>query len=210
MFRLRAICTALYLCLLCQGLVAFDEEESVFAEQGCSFKSDPAEFLKLQSQGRVDVSERIKKLSQMRREDAAPVSPSLIPRANFIDDHILGRLAKENIRVAPLSSDEEFVRRLYLDLVGRIPTADDVRSFVNEASTDKRDRLIEKLLAAPEFKDKWTVWFMDLVGMTESPSTGARRPQIEGRIRSTPICSMRSKRETDQRDRLRADHGEGQ
>ena len=49
------------------------------------------------------------------------------------------------------------------------------------AAIDKRSRVIETLITAPEFNDKWGVWFQDLVGMTEIPSTNNRRPQIEGR-----------------------------
>ena len=57
-----------------------------------------------------------------------------------------------------------------------------MKEFIGSAAVDKRDRLIDELILAPEFNDKWSVWFEDLVGMTETLSTSARRPRIEGRI----------------------------
>jgi hypothetical protein len=51
---------------------------------------------------------------------------------------------------APLASDEEFLRRLYLDLTGTIPTADEARAFLKDASPDRRRKLIDRLLASPE------------------------------------------------------------
>jgi hypothetical protein len=53
-------------------------------------------------------------------------------------------------RGAPLASDEEFLRRIYLDLTGTIPTAEEARAFLKDSSGDKRRRLIDRLLASPE------------------------------------------------------------
>lgn len=53
--------------------------------------------------------------------------------------------------IAARSSDAEFVRRVYLDLAGRIPTADEARTFLDDASADKRARLIDQLLAGPDY-----------------------------------------------------------
>ncbi len=57
-----------------------------------------------------------------------------------------------------------------------------MKEFIGSGAADKRDRLINELILAPEFNDKWSVWFEDVVGMTETLSTSARRPRIEGRI----------------------------
>jgi hypothetical protein len=53
-------------------------------------------------------------------------------------------------QAAPLASDEGFLRRIYLDLIGTIPTPDAARTFLKESSTDKRSKLIDALLASPE------------------------------------------------------------
>ncbi|HWA97323.1 MAG TPA: DUF1549 domain-containing protein, partial [Pirellulales bacterium] len=60
----------------------------------------------------------------------------------------------ESAAMGPLAApadDAEFVRRIYLDLVGMIPTVDEVRAFIDDSAADKRARLIDRLLASPEF-----------------------------------------------------------
>jgi hypothetical protein len=104
-----------------------------------------------------------------------------MPRRNFIDDEIFNKLASLGVKPAPLSSDEEFVRRIHLDLTGRIPSPTDIAEFLGDTAEGKRDRLIERLLVSQEFTDKWSVWFADLFQNTERLSTSNRSPQIEGR-----------------------------
>jgi hypothetical protein len=94
--------------------------------------------------------------------DLALVPPSEIPRRNYIDEILFARMARDNVQSAPLCSDEEFLRRASLDLTGRIPAADDVAKFANDTSAAKRDALVDALVAAPEFVDKWTMFFGDL------------------------------------------------
>src|SRR4029453_10196141 len=70
--------------------------------------------------------------------------------------------------VAPAgkTNDFEFIRRVTLDLTGRIPTPERVLSFTADTAADKRARLIDELLAKPEWVDKWTMYFGDLYNNT--------------------------------------------
>lgn len=72
------------------------------------------------------------------------------------------------IPVAALSSDFEFVRRVYLDFAGRIPTAAETRAFLADQAPDKRVKLIDQLLAAPEYaermSDALSVMLMERLG----------------------------------------------
>ncbi len=85
-----------------------------------------------------------------------------IPRKNFIDDSIFGRMATAGIRSAPLASDLEFLRRVTLDLTGRIPSGADVVRFMNDPNPSKRDLKVDALIGSPEFVDKWTMFLGDL------------------------------------------------
>jgi hypothetical protein len=85
------------------------------------------------------------------------------PRRNFIDELVLKQLTRLNIPPSPPASDEEFLRRAYVDTIGTLPTADESRAFLNDQSPDKRDKLIESLLARPEFVDYWAYKWSDLL-----------------------------------------------
>jgi hypothetical protein len=85
------------------------------------------------------------------------------PRANFIDDLVLAKLAELNIEPSPLSSDAEFMRRAFLDAAGILPTGEEVRAFLADQAPDKRVRLVDALLARPEFVDYWSYKWSDLL-----------------------------------------------
>lgn len=95
-----------------------------------------------------------------------------MPRRNFIDEHIFGRMEREGIPYAPLSTDQEFFRRVTLDLTGRIPSPTDTREFMADKSQGKRAKLIDKLIGSPGFVDKWAYFYMDLVRANGKMSRG--------------------------------------
>jgi hypothetical protein len=96
-----------------------------------------------------------------------------IPRKNYIDEFIFGKMERDHIPNAPLASDEEFLRRAMLDLIGRIPEPEQIRKFLADKNPSKRDRLIDELTDAKvdpaaiphpsgPFLDRWTYFFGDL------------------------------------------------
>lgn len=85
-----------------------------------------------------------------------------IRRVNYIDQQIFGKMDKDGVPAAPLSTDAEFFRRVHLDLTGRIPAAAEVAAFLADKTPGKRDQLIDKLLDSEEYVDKWSYFFMDL------------------------------------------------
>jgi len=91
---------------------------------------------------------------------AAPVRP--VARRNYIDQHIFGRLQRDGIPHAPLAQDEEFARRVWLDVTGRIPPADELAAFLASRASGKRAQLIDRLLDGDGYIDKWTYYFEDL------------------------------------------------
>lgn len=98
-----------------------------------------------------------------------PVSPESYlqaKRANFIDDLVLEKLQALNIPPSPRSDDSEFLRRVYLDTIGLLPTSDEARMFLEDTDPDKRLKLIEQLLSRPEFVDYWSYQWSDLLLLT--------------------------------------------
>lgn len=82
---------------------------------------------------------------------------------NFVDRHVYSKLKMLNIAPATLCSDEQFIRRVTVDLCGILPTPRDVRAFTADKRPDKRYRLVDRLLQRPEFGDLWTKKWMDVL-----------------------------------------------
>ncbi|MSO24282.1 MAG: DUF1553 domain-containing protein, partial [Acidobacteria bacterium] len=80
---------------------------------------------------------------------------------NFVDDFVFAKLRQMNVPSSPVTTDREFVRRVYLDAIGQLPTIGEVRAFLDDSRLDKRSRLIEVLLERPEYASHWTVKFED-------------------------------------------------
>jgi hypothetical protein len=97
-------------------------------------------------------------------------------QSGSIDSYIFNALSQAGVQPAPLTTDYEFIRRVTLDLTGRIPTPDRVASFVADPSSDKRAKLIDELIAKPEWIDKWTMWFGDLYQNNSQNSQIRRYP----------------------------------
>jgi hypothetical protein len=85
------------------------------------------------------------------------------PRRNVIDDKVLAQLERLKLKPSPRATDAEFVRRAYLDTIGMLPTAEETRAFLASTQVNKRDQLIDALLARPEFVDYWTYRWADML-----------------------------------------------
>lgn len=85
---------------------------------------------------------------------------SLPPENNFVDAFVFANLKAIGIPPSPVCDDATFLRRVSLDIAGRLPTVEEANAFLADTSADKRDRVIEELLRSPEhadfFANKWT------------------------------------------------------
>jgi hypothetical protein len=150
--------------------------------ENCTFRKDPDAYLERVSRERWASYQQTGKLAAARfsaSDGPRTVAPGDIPRRSFIDAEIFDRLAKDGIPSARLTTDEEFVRRIYLDLTGRLPAAADVRKFVDDSAGDKRSALIDRLLYSPAFAERWTMWLGDILGVTQQTSNV--NLQVQGR-----------------------------
>ncbi len=86
------------------------------------------------------------------------------PTNNYIDKLVFERLKKLNIAPSKLSSDTEFLRRVYIDTIGRLPTPDEIRSFLKDKSSNKRAKKIDELLEHPMHAALWATRFCDITG----------------------------------------------
>ena len=80
-----------------------------------------------------------------------------------VDRQILAELQKGGVPVADVCNDEDFLRRASLDIIGQLPTPDDVHAFRADSDAGKRAALIERLLASPEFGLNWGRYWRDVI-----------------------------------------------
>jgi len=85
------------------------------------------------------------------------------PATNYVDTHTFNKLKMMSIAPSEVCADDEFVRRAYLDAVGRIPTPEEARAFFADADAKKRDKLIDRLVELPEFADFWALKWADVL-----------------------------------------------
>ena len=91
-----------------------------------------------------------------------------VSQRNFIDRLVFAKLRRLHILPSEPSGDQQFLRRVCLDLTGTLPPPDRVREFLAGDHPEKRDELIETLLNSPEFLDYWTFRFADLFRVGKS------------------------------------------
>ena len=99
-----------------------------------------------------------------------------VPRNNYIDDWVFAKLERLHVEPSALSSDEEFLRRVYVDTIGILPTAGEAEAFLKSTDSGKRSKLIDQLLARPEFAELWALKYTELfrAGTREAGAKGAR------------------------------------
>ncbi len=84
-------------------------------------------------------------------------------QANFIDAEIFAKQRELQLNPAPVASDEVFLRRVFLDLTGTLPTAEGARSFLDSKATDKRAKLVDALLDRDEYALFWAMKWADVL-----------------------------------------------
>ena len=114
---------------------------------------------------------------------------------NPVDRHVFAKLKALKVNPGGLCSDEVFARRVWLDLTGLIPSAEEARAFVADPGPDKRARLVDRLLAGVEFAEFWALKWADVLkveGRTlDSTGMAAFHGWLRDHLaRNTPVDAM--------------------
>lgn len=100
--------------------------------------------------------------------------PSQQPTRNYIDELVNQKLKQLRMTSSGRCTDDVFIRRLYLDLVGVLPTEEEYVAFTSDADPAKRDKLIETLLQRKEFTEVWVAKWAEWLMMRSSNQTSAK------------------------------------
>ena len=88
------------------------------------------------------------------------------PESNYVDKHTFAKLKMLNIQPSEVCSDQEFIRRAFLDVCGILPTPLEVTKFLDSKDANKRAKLVDELLDRPEYADFWTLKWSDVFRST--------------------------------------------
>jgi hypothetical protein len=162
--------------LLCTGLTglylfAQEEPELQVPHAECVFLGPQAQ--KFTQAGPRAARQRDYNLSRQTAEIAARLAPvkdsgerAAADPNNVIDRHLSQLWKDAAVTPAARTNDYEFIRRVTLDLTGRVPTASGVQQFVANSDAGKRQALVDELIASEAFTDKWTMYLGDLLKNT--------------------------------------------
>jgi hypothetical protein len=89
--------------------------------------------------------------------------PPSDPPANYVDDLVGAKLRKLRLTPSPVCSDEAFVRRVSIDIIGRLPSEEEHDAFLADPASDKRAKLIDRLLERKEFAEIWAMKWAELL-----------------------------------------------
>jgi hypothetical protein len=140
---------------------------SCFEPSNLLVKVDGAGLAVRQGDGESAVLVRYLDRQAVVRLAFVPARPGFVwkapPENNYIDRHVFAKLKLLRMQPSELCSDNEFLRRAYLDCVGVPPTPAETTQFLGDISKDKRARLIDALLGRNEFADFWALKWSDLL-----------------------------------------------
>ncbi len=96
-----------------------------------------------------------------------------LPEDNFVDHFVFEKLRQLQILPSELCTDDEFVRRVFLDVIGTLPSVEETQAFVASTSPNKRSELVAALLERPEYSEFWAMKWADVLRLRNSRMTVA-------------------------------------
>ncbi|SFJ61381.1 DUF1549 and DUF1553 domain-containing protein [Planctomicrobium piriforme] len=143
----------------------------------CRFKSNDDTICKIDAEGLVTSGEPGDSHVIVFYDNAVesvpvlrPIGPTIAnrqPERTRIDQLVGDKLQKLGIAASPVCNDADFLRRVCIDITGTLPTADEVRTFLEDKTADKRARKVEELLATPAYTAWWTTRLCDWTGNSD-------------------------------------------
>jgi hypothetical protein len=119
-----------------------------------------------------------------------PVTRQTAWARNPIDQFLLARLEKENLKPSPEASKETLLRRVSLDLTGLLPTAVEIKEFTADARPDAYERLVDKLLASPHYGERWGRHWLDVARYADSDGYTIDAPRTMWKYRDYVINAL--------------------
>ena len=189
-------------------IAGLDEEIGLMPPDGMGTPLTPAEIGLVRAwidQGANWPDSADEKLAGGDHWSLKPVRRPAIPEvadgaaASPIDAFILARLAKEGLSPSPPAPRATLLRRLYLDLIGLLPTPDEVDAFAKSTDPDAYERAADRLLASPHYGERWGRYWLDQARYADSDGYEKDRPRpFAWRYRDWVIAALNADMPFDQ------------
>lgn len=141
------------------GVISANNEQYAAVEgEGLVIAGDAGETAVVARFERVFAATSVMVLPPDAKFVATPIPPD-----HFIDKHVIEKLNRLKVKPSGPASDEEFLRRAYLDVIGIQPKPDEIRAFLADKDPKKRDKLVDSLFERPEYIDHWSLKWGDLL-----------------------------------------------
>jgi hypothetical protein len=112
---------------------------------------------------------------------------------NIVDNFVFAKLAESKLSPSPEASRRDLIRRIYFDLIGLPPTPAEVAAFQQDKSPEAYEKLVERLLASPQYGERWAQHWLDAVRFAESHGFEMNQPRTNAwRYRDYVIAALNS------------------
>ena len=122
-----------------------------------------------------------------------PVLPKVKDTAwprNEIDFFILAKLEEQGLKPSPQADRHTLIRRLYLDLLGLLPTPEEADAFLNDKSSDAYEKLVDRVLASPHYGERWGRHWLDLARYADSNGYSVDSPRVMWPYRDWVVAAL--------------------
>lgn len=116
-------------------------------------------------------------LKPVRRSAVPEIPHSKSEIGNDIDRFILAKLSDKGLSPSPVADRRTLIRRLYFDLIGLPPTPEDVEAFMKDDSPQAYEKLVDRLLASPQYGERWARHWLDVVHFGETHGYDKDKPR---------------------------------
>jgi hypothetical protein len=149
---------------------AGDEQIATVSPEGSATAVGPGEgAVVIRYQGLVAIARVVSPFGRPPSPDPQPAPPARRPESHPIDALVAEKLAALGLQASGRSTDADFLRRVYLDVIGVPPTPEEARAFLWDRDPKRRETLIDALLARPEYVDFWTLKWADILRASRGP-----------------------------------------
>jgi hypothetical protein len=125
----------------------------------------------------VESADRLWSIQPLVRPEIPKINQSSVTLVNEVDHFIVAKLEREGLQHSSTADRRTLIRRIYFDLVGLPPTPGEIEAFVNDDASGSYEALVDRLLASPQYGERWARHWLDVVHFGETHGYDKDKPR---------------------------------